>query len=790
VPYRVVEDAFFSPKLLEIGLEIGRGIGGLESEGALKCGSVKFALPLTADFFRFFSIQTLASCKGMLTVREDNDEVRVRLQIPLCNGGYLGVDKTYGRYDIARLPDNIPVPVLALWPDFGVEDWEQNYAAFAVEPHPWSEAKLLAAPILDDGSVLEPTVEDTKERPRQSTCRVWCASRPVIGFALYLRDARGEVNVGVVLRESLREPHRTQPARQWDVGIDFGTSNTRVMVCEPGYEPRALTFGRRTLILTSAPEASIPPVTRNLFPCVTDPLPPRPLPTALRIADATRCPDLGGEVKWAELNFGPERNFFATNLVANVKWGTPGAAIDDDSIQRYLSGLLRAVLCEARDEGIGRLRFQWSYPQALPKGPFSAMNNFWNKAGGKVNATAEIRVGRSTGMTESEAVCRYFRTQPLAKLPVNASSLSVAIDVGGGSSDMAFWLAGQLVDISSFKLAANDILVPAVEFPGFAEQLVTACGADGVAVETLRRCPEVVINALLTQAKDGRERTCDLKRPRDHPLVHALFSRLDSGAPPWLPVRSAIYLFFMGLTYYAGLHARDIVARYCHLGTARDAGARDVVSVRERVPLIQHRQIGVHFGGLGSSLLTWVSGDGRLLRNALEFAFHEGLTLDYPDGSKFDVNPSGAAIAQDRAEHPKEEVVQGLMVAGLATDHDGASPPQGFETSTILCEIGWMDAQGKEVEWNARLTAERLREMRAPWNHDSGYMAQFLGSVLLRRARELVVDHEALGRLEIDGAQLQDLMVRSCQKDQTVLQPIFAYELKTVLEQCLRMASR
>lgn len=779
VQYRVVEDAFFSPKLLEIGLE----------PAAFKCGSTRYALPLTADFFRFFSLfdsQEPDERRVKLDMSEDAGEVQVRLQIPLLNGGFMKVEKTYGREDITKFPD-LAIPVLALWPDFGVEDWTENYASFSVEPHPQGKAKLLAAPILEDGTLLERTVEEgTEEKPKQSSCRVWCAPTPVIGFALYMRDATGSVSLGVVVRGTLEKPTRIQPLRRWDVGVDFGTSNTQVTVRAPNQDSRALTFERRTQILTSAPVANIPAVTRNLFPSRKDPVPPRPLPTALRIADATRCPDPGTDTKWAELNFGPERNFFATNLVPNVKWSTPGGPANNDSIRQYLTGLLRAVLCEARAGGVGVIGFRWSYPRSLPTGAFGAMSSFWNVVGATINATQKISLDTPISVTESEAVCRYFRTQPLAGLPVNASSLSVAIDVGGGSSDVAFWLAGQLVDISSFRIAANDILVPAARFPGFAEQLAAACGAGGVVVEALRERPGVVINALLTQAKDANRKPCDLQRPGDHPLVHALFGQLDMGSAPWFAVRSAIYLYFMGLTYYAGLHARDIVARYRDLGTGQSAETGDGVSAAGRVPLIQHRQIGVYFGGLGSSLLTWISSDSALLRSVLEFAFKKGLMLDHPDGNNFDVKPSGAAIAPNDDEHPKEEVVQGLMVDDLALDRQGGNPPRGFDTSTILCEIGWKDAQGQPVEWNRRLTAEKLRELKAPRNHDSGYMAQFLGNVLLKKAEKLVIDNDGLGRLEIDGAHLEHLMRDVYAGDQAVLQPVFGHELKTVLDQYLR----
>src|ERR1017187_9491218 len=65
------------------------------------------------------------------------------------------------------------------------------------------------------------------------------------------------------------------------------------------------------------------------------------------------------------------------HLLSNVKWGKGGGA-DDLPLLQYLRSVTQLIASEARDAGVGKLEFRWSYPMALPEGARGAMGNFWD----------------------------------------------------------------------------------------------------------------------------------------------------------------------------------------------------------------------------------------------------------------------------------------------------------------------------------------------------------------------------------------------------------------------------
>jgi hypothetical protein len=76
-------------------------------------------------------------------------------------------------------------------------------------------------------------------------------------------------------------------------------------------------------------------------------------------------------------------------------------------------------------------------------------------------------------LSESEATCRTLAWFPKSPVPVGAGGLCIAVDVGGGSTDFAYWSKGNLLDQFSFKLAGNDVLCGEWrDLPGFLERIL------------------------------------------------------------------------------------------------------------------------------------------------------------------------------------------------------------------------------------------------------------------------------------------------------------------------------
>jgi hypothetical protein len=130
----------------------------------------------------------------------------------------------------------------------------------------------------------------------------------------------------------------------------------------------------------------------------------------------------------------------------------------------------------------------------------------------------------------------------------------------------------------------------------------------------------------------------------------------------------------------------------------------------------------------------------------------------------------------------KGEVVQGLLAPSLS----GEKPERAM--TTLVGEIGWRDQSGEPLAWDAEIGAAQIETLKPPPNHDSGYMAHFLSRVVPKHADNLGLDVAGLRSLRLDSAQVQNQLRQGVAEDQEVLQPVFAVELKVLMEDYLRKA--
>ncbi len=735
-PYLIAEEAFFPPKLAEVAL-------GSE---AYTPGTTKFALPLTPLFFRYFDLPSLID-RGILAEFSATDsKVTARLRLPLRGGDVLAVEKSYDRNTEVFQVDG-GTPGLGFWPDFYDPAWNHNIALLA----DLSDSNVTAAPLLAGGTTLQFNSSDGS----QNALRVWFSREPVLGFALATSD-RSE-SAGVVVRRSLRPPlPRSQAA--WQVAVDFGTSSTHLMVRdEAGARLEPLKLESRTVVLTEPNEANLQAVSRGFYPR-EEVIPP--FPTLEFLNDGTLVGEAGGRIQRAL--YAPRYKLTPDNvklLVKDLKWAPRGGGLDETPLREYLETLVRAVACEAIAEGVQRLTFEWSYPLSLPRSTRYSMSQFWQATSRSFAIPGRLEIKAGTGVSESEALCRHLATLESSALPIESDAVSVAIDIGGGSSDIGFWTASQMLDQVSLKLAGNDVIGPLLKVPGLLDDLVQVCspGSD----RSLVSGTTAYINILLTQARDTAGRIFEGGDPRHHPVPVALSTRLRASDPPWSVARSLIYLFASGLSFYAGLHARKWIS---------------TVSVKSAV---------LQFGGRGSALMTWLA-QGAKLKEVLSTAFVAGLTLDQPENGSTEVNIYGPGISYDPGSPLKSEVAQGLLKRQPLQQS-----PERRET-TLLGEIGWHDPEDPDkatLPWDHQATAEQLRRLKPPPNHESGYAAYFLSRVVPQHVEVLGLDAAGLSSLRIDSAQAQDYLRRAVAGDDGVLQPVFGVELKVLLDKYLERAT-
>jgi hypothetical protein len=752
LPYLIAEEAFLPEQLAQL-----RPAG--EQRNAI------FARPLTALFFRYFNHGDLTNGRVSLTVTETDQEVNVRLRLPLQGGRTLVVEKIYNR-DTQIVPVAGGPPAFAVWPDFYAEDWIENFAVYAALP----VTRLLVAPLLSNGEELRQARPD--DRGKSLFC-LWQSRQPSIGFTLYHREPNTHqvTAVGLVLRETLVELEAPNAARVWTVAVDFGTSNTHVMVKEPGNSARPLQLHGRTVLLLDPEPSQKGLVSERFYPIYQNEIDETyqpPFPTML--ASIQENTTVFSEDRRTHVEHVPSF-YFSPDIVdpnvfvENVKWGSGGGREEDAPLRAYLHGAIRYIACEARAARVGELNFEWSYPLALPKGARGAMAAFWQNVGTAFVAPQVMTIQAKEGLSESNALCRYLSASSIG-LPTFSTALSIAVDIGGGSSDIGFWTETLLQDQVSLKLAGNNLLQPLCRRNDFIQAFYEICTRrpwNPGRMEAFNKRGVIMCNMLLAQAKAHDGRAHGSRDPRQHPFVQALFTKLSHGEPPWSVARSLFYLFFSGLAFYIGLHARKWVTN--------------------------KQEIYLYFGGRASSLLAWIAGDPNQLKTILCYAFHEGLMLGGTERQRLTIEVLSPAISYNATLPLKQEVAGGLLSQplGFAGSSDQVLMPK---ETTIAGEVDWLDAGGKPLSWDAELNAEQFYNLTPPPTHEGSYMTTFLTFVLPAYIEELNLDAKGLNRL---GAVAQSLMQHSLKsavsRADAVLQPIFVYELAEVMRRYTEEAS-
>lgn len=739
IPYVIAEETFFPPRLITLTL----------SDEAVKRGLDSYALPLTPQFFEYFSFQEFLRYAEMLELEVQGDgDIVAHLRLPLPSGRILEASKRYRRNeDIVSIDGT---PALAVWPDFCSNDWLENFAIYT------ATVDLEAAPMLEDGTTLQRTTEDGNQRPT----RIWQNQKPMIGFALYdpARGSKTGALAGVVLRASIAPPDDIVPERRWRVSVDFGTSSTQVArKVDRGSLP--LVLKGRTRFLTRPVEEFKQAAVTALYP---DEGVKPPFVTLLARGDATF---FNSGASSSQERYTPQFHFFAERagdvdrFEENVKWGSGAGTREDLPIREYLRALTRFITCEARAAGVGGLTFEWSYPLSLPQGAKNAMAGFWAGVGSEtIRKGSAMALNATPGISESEAVCRYLAGMEPPVLPVRAEALSVAVDVGGGSSDIGFWTETRLLDQVSFKLAGNDLLGPLCRDGSLLAELYRVCAHTSIALDTLTRYREratIICNALLTRAKDHTGQPSLESDPARHPVVVGFQNTtLLPGESPWRESRSVSYLFFTGLGFYLGLHAHSL-----------------------KLPT---KEVNIYFGGRGCSLLAWIGrGSGDAVRELLEFAFLEGWAQADTKAPEIEVNVHGPAIRFDVRVQPKDETVQGI----LAEPVGGVVTGLALSNTVIVGEKGWTKPDGTEVEWNQRITAAEIGTLKPPPNYDSGHVAHFIDHVVPRYLGDLGLD-ERLRNLKLRSSTVQHYLRQKSASEQ-VIQPIFGSELKALIDDYL-----
>lgn len=131
--------------------------------------------------------------------------------------------------------------------------------------------------------------------------------------------------------------------------------------------------------------------------------------------------------------------------LVNIKWNTNANA--QQTMETYINNLMLMIRNKVvvNDGDIAHTKVTWFYPDSMSPNRRAQLNQAWNDAYARMFSPN----GQAEKLSESVAPIRYyFSTNAAVNRLVN-------IDIGGGTTDIAFSSNGAIDYITSFKIATN-----------------------------------------------------------------------------------------------------------------------------------------------------------------------------------------------------------------------------------------------------------------------------------------------------------------------------------------------
>lgn len=145
------------------------------------------------------------------------------------------------------------------------------------------------------------------------------------------------------------------------------------------------------------------------------------------------------------LTYDKRPNFVYNKIDTNIKWGSGNG-------QQELKACVECIMLMIRnkvllnDGDLGSTKITWFYPISMPLRRRNELETTWNDCYKKYFSSQNSLISM---MTESEApIHYYFKRYDSAKNLIN-------IDIGGGTTDIAFASNGEIKHVTSFKFATN-----------------------------------------------------------------------------------------------------------------------------------------------------------------------------------------------------------------------------------------------------------------------------------------------------------------------------------------------
>ena len=314
--------------------------------------------------------------------------------------------------------------------------------------------------------------------------------------------------------------------------------------------------------------------------------------------------------------------------MVNIKWSSKPNA--QSAMQAYIRNIMMIIRNKviANNGNLARTKITWFYPNSMSPRRLSQLRTAWN------DSYSELfnRVGATRNLSESVAPIQfYFRRYATATNLVN-------VDIGGGTTDIAFSSNGKVEYITSFKFAANSLF----------EDSFSDINPNNGIVDWFKND----ILALLQSKSELNELVyifnSNLGQPAN--MASFLFSLKDNSATRSLAQNNIDFnKILQNDTKFKLVFIIFYTAIIYHI-------AQIVKTKGLKAP--RH----IAFSGNGSKIISIISSDPKILGKYTKVIFEKVLGAEY--GSALDI------LGLEQGSNPKESTCKGGLIAAETYDDE------------------------------------------------------------------------------------------------------------------------
>jgi hypothetical protein len=669
-PY-VRVDKWFSDKLIKIWYS-EEDKAEVEHNSLIKqTGSNFFYIyPFKTSILKYF---TLDKIKEIINFDETADGVKVTLR-PFKNSRR-EISHFYNRKgDIVEL--STALPHILLFPNFVDKEWRYYYCEFSTTT------------LGNTGISVEPYPKGEKLVRRDTHVNVFKSPSPFI--ALIFKEKENERGFVPIYLKGIDESSLKEG--EVDLAIDFGSSNTILFYREPNGSEHLLEINN----LVGKPLPS-EPTEFKLF-SYTDFIPyddiQMKFPTEIHKSfDGGREPledvTVIIETKERHLRLWGEKRLW-DNVYSDLKWKSK----EREFLKPYFKQILLMVAAYFRNQGFKRVNVRWAYPLSFSESDYSNMGGLWKDVCNEVSEVTGMNISISKGISESEANL-YYLIKEKGVNPQSKTNPVIVIDVGGGTSDMAFWYKGKSTFLS-VKVSAGTLLD---ENNSHKQDLIKGLIKYVLKKEEIPESQDQEIMNEFEKRKLGGFNSIAVFHEDE---MKDFFTNKIFDSEVVKTTLTIIYLIFGALIYLSGLTARSIFA--------------DDPSVK---------YFDIYLNGNGSKFFKLITGyaDESLLSKVAKKIFYRAFQFGKGVTDSPEINDG---INIKFSEDPKEEVVRGLLVSDSQEikrffplgNSEGAITQETINRVIILGEEGFLLKGGTLLPFTENI-----------WKGDKDKTANFLRNI-------------------------------------------------------------